>query len=72
MREVYNEIKKREDIRAEWEKKKWRYFRFSVTGRTALIAEILKVKHFKCWCGRESLEGKLVADPFVIAKVKMI
>ena len=73
VREVFNEIKEQEDLLAEWAKRNRDIFLQPTPEELAFIAEIFKVKHFQMLVRTaERLEGKPVADPFVIAKAKII
>jgi hypothetical protein len=73
VREVFNEIKEQEDLLAEWAKRNRDIFIQPSPAELAFIAEIFKVKHFQMLVRTaERLEGKPVADPFVIAKAKII
>ena len=73
VREVFNEIKEQEDLLAEWAKRNRDIFLHPSPQELAFIAEIFKMKHFQMLVRTaERLEGKPVADPFVIAKAKII
>lgn len=73
VREVYNEIKERSDRLSQWAKEKQNLFRESSPEELAFVAEIFKVPHFQSLIHKqERLLGKPVADPFVIARAKIL
>ncbi len=73
-REVFNEIGSREDSLASWAKKqKNTSFLESTVEELKFVAEIFQVQHFQAMIRtKERLKGKPVADPFVIAKAKIV
>ena len=73
VREVYNEIKGRGDRLSQWAKEKQNLFQESSPEEFAFVVEIFKVPHFQSLVRKkERLQGKPVADPFVIAKAKVL
>lgn len=73
VREVYNEIKERGDRLFQWAKEKQNLFQESSPKELAFVVEIFKVPHFQSLIRKkERLQGKPVADPFVIARAKIL
>ncbi len=74
VREVYNEINSREDVLASWAKKeKDKLFPQPTIEEFQFVSEIFKKQHFQAMIRRkERLQGKPVADPFVIARAKVL
>ena len=73
VREVYNEIKERGDRLSQWAKEKQNLFQESSPEELAFVVEIFKVPHFQSLIRKkERLQGKPVADPFVIARAKIL
>lgn len=73
VREVMNEIESRDDQLSKWAKQNREIFTQPSSEELAFIAEIFKVPHFQMLVRTEErLKGKPVADPFVIAKAKII
>jgi len=73
VKEVYNEIDSREDALANWAKdQKDKFFSPSTVEEFRFVTEIFKVRHFQAMIrNKERLQGKPVADPFVIARAKI-
>jgi len=73
VREVFNEIGSNEDSLANWAKEKKNIlFLESTTEELKLVGEIFQVRHFQAMVRKqERLQGKPVADPFVIARAKI-
>lgn len=73
VREVYNEISDREDSLAKWAKEqKDRLFLPPSVEEFQFVADIFKIQHFQAMIRKkERLQGKPVADPFVIARAKI-
>jgi len=73
VRAVYNEIKLAEDSLANWAKEqKNTLFSPPSTEEFQFVAEIFKIQHFQAMIRKkERLQGKPVADPFVIARAKV-
>jgi hypothetical protein len=73
-REVFNEIGYREDSLAIWAKeKKNKLFLEPTIEELKFVSEIFKVQHFQVMIRKqERLKGKPVADPFVIARAKIL
>jgi len=73
VKEVYNEIDSREDALANWAKdQKDKFFSPSTVEELRFVTEIFKVRHFQAMIrNKERLQGKPVADPFVIARAKI-
>ncbi|MDP2718421.1 MAG: DUF4411 family protein [Dehalococcoidia bacterium] len=72
VREVYNEIGGRGDRLSQWAKKTQNLFQQSSPEELVFVTEIFKVRHFQSLIHeKERLQGKPVADPFVIARAKI-
>jgi hypothetical protein len=73
VREVYNEIEAKEDALAYWAKKqKDKLFLPSTSKELQFVSEIFQIRHFQAMIRKqERLQGKPVADPFVIARAKI-
>ena len=73
VREVFNEIGSRDDSLANWAKeKKSILFLESAVEELKFVAKIFQVQHFQAMIRKqETLKGKPVADPFVIARAKI-
>ena len=74
VREVYNEIDSREDMLTSWAKKeKDKLFSQPTIEEFQFVREIFRVRHFQAMIRKkERLRGKPVADPFVIARAKVL
>jgi len=73
VREVYNEIEHGGDRLSEWAKNNRGLFQPPVPEELVFVAEIFAVSHFQSLVRKqERLQGKPVADPFVIAKAKVL
>lgn len=73
VREVFNEISKVDDNLGEWSKKNKDLFLKPEEKEFYNLIDIFKVKHFQQIIRKqEMLQGKPVADPFVIAKAKYL
>jgi hypothetical protein len=74
VREVYNEIESRGDNLAEWAKlEKNILFTTSSPEELFFVTQIFQVPHFQSMIrNKERLQGKPVADPFVIARAKIL
>ena len=73
VREVYNEIEERGDRLSQWAKNNRHLFQQPSPEELAFVVEIFKVTHFQSLIRKkERLQGKPVADPFVIAKAKIL
>jgi hypothetical protein len=74
VREVFNEIGSNEDSLASWAKEqKSTLFLESTVEELRFVAEIFQVQHFQAMIRKqERLKGKPVADPFVIARAKIL
>lgn len=73
VREVYNEIGGHEDRLSQWAKEKQSFFQRPSAEELEFVAEIFKVTHFQALIReKERLQGKPVADPFVIARAKIL
>ena len=74
VREVYNEIGASEDSLAIWAKEqKKMLFLESTTEELTFVGRIFQVRHFQAMIRKkERLKGKPVADPFVIARAKIL
>lgn len=73
VKEVYRELEGQDDGLSEWVAKNKSIFGAPGVDELAFVAEIFKVKHFQTLIRKQSvLLGKPAADPFVIAKAKII
>ncbi|RXJ60689.1 PIN domain-containing protein [Candidatus Marinarcus aquaticus] len=73
VKEVYNEISNSTDALGDWSKNNKHLFFQPDIEEYNIILEIFQVKHFQHIIRKqEILEGKPVADPFVIAKAKYL
>lgn len=71
--EVLNEISKSGDRLDLWSKKNKDLFKRPTVNELEFVAEIFKVEHFQQMVRKqERLQGKPVADPFVIARAHEI
>ena len=73
-REVYNEIDSHEDVLANWAREqKNKLFSQPTIEEFQFVREIFQVRHFQSMIRKkERLRGKPVADPFVIARAKVL
>ncbi|MBP6124788.1 MAG: DUF4411 family protein [Phycisphaerae bacterium] len=73
VREVYNEIKAGGDSLANWAKQQKNVLFLSPTTKEFLfVGEIFRIQHFQTMIReKQRLQGKPVADPFVIARAKV-
>jgi len=73
VREVYNEIEGYSSRLGEWAKENRNFFCPPTPDELTFVAEIFLIPHFQDLVRKqERLQGKPVADPFVIAKAKAI
>ena len=75
VREVFNEIDSygNEDRLIEWSRNHKEIFLKPNRDELLLVTEIFKVKHFQSLIRKkERLQGKPVADPFIIGKAKIL
>ncbi|MBU3917165.1 DUF4411 family protein [bacterium] len=75
VREVANEIKSyaAEDRLISWTKENRLFFSIPTQEELLFVSEIFKVNHFQTLIRKkERLQGKPVADPFAIAKAKVL
>jgi len=74
VKEVYNEIDGKEDELARWAKQqKDGLFLPSTPEELRFVSNIFKVTHFQAMIrNQERLRGNPVADPFVIARAKVL
>lgn len=74
VREVFNEIGSSEDLLGVWAKEhKNRLFVESTREELQFVGEIFQVQHFQAMIRKqERFKGKPVADPFVIARAKIL
>jgi len=69
VREVRNEIEGQNDRLSDWGKSHRELFHTPTNDELNFVADIFKVTHFQALIRqKERLQGKPVADPFVIAK----
>jgi Domain of unknown function (DUF4411) len=73
VREVYNEIDDKEDALSYWAKdQKDILFLPSTVNELRFVSNIFEIRHFQAMVRKqEQLQGKPVADPFVIARAKI-
>jgi len=71
--EDYNEIEAKEDALSRWAKEqKDKLFSPSTVNELQFVNKIFQVRHFQAMIHKqERLQGKPVADPFVIARAKI-
>lgn len=68
VREVFKEIERRGDRLSQWAKNNRDFFQQSSPEQLHFVVEIFKVPHFQYLISEKArLQGKPVADPFVIA-----
>jgi len=73
VREVFNEIGQGDDRLLEWAKTHRDFFQPPDQEELVFVAQIFAVPHFQSLVRKqERLQGKPVADPFVIAKAKVL
>ena len=73
VREVSNEIGSRDDNLGRWSKENKILFPTPDIKELIIVAEIFKIPHYQAMVRKqERLQGKPVADPFVVAKAKYI
>ncbi len=73
VREVFNEVSSRDDRLALWAKGNRDFFQSPEPEELNFIAQIFSVEHFQSLVRKqERLQGLPVADPFVIAKARVI
>lgn len=74
VREVYNELNSRKDMLTSWAKKdKDKSFSQPTIEEFQFVREIFQVPHFQAMIRKkERLLGRPVADPFVIARAKVL
>jgi hypothetical protein len=70
--EVGKELEDYEDRLSEWVKNHREFFHTPTSAEFDFVADIFKIAHFQTMVRKkERLQGKPVADPFVIAKAKI-
>ena len=70
--EVGKELEDWEDSLSEWVKNHREFFLTPTIAEFDFVADIFKIDHFQAMVRKkERLQGKPVADPFVIAKAKI-
>ncbi len=73
VREVLNELTGYSDNLSEWAKAHKSFFPKPTSDELRFVTEIFKIKHFQTLIRKkERLQGTPVADPFVIAKAKVL
>nr|VFK04924.1 MAG: protein of unknown function (DUF4411) [Candidatus Kentron sp. H]VFK05177.1 MAG: protein of unknown function (DUF4411) [Candidatus Kentron sp. H]VFK08389.1 MAG: protein of unknown function (DUF4411) [Candidatus Kentron sp. H] len=72
--EVHRELKGQEDRLSDWcTKNREKVFVTPRAEELAIVREIFEIKHFQAMIRKKArLEGKPVADPFVIARAKFL
>lgn len=72
VREVMNELLGQEDDLSRWVKENKSFFETPEPEELMFVMDIFKAKHFQTMIRKkERLQGKPVADPFIIAKAKI-
>jgi len=72
-REVFNELGGHEDDLSSWCKANRQVFATPTAAELAAVREIFDVRHFQAMIRKkERLQGKPVADPFVIARARCL
>ncbi|MBL7647329.1 MAG: DUF4411 family protein [Candidatus Hydrogenedentes bacterium] len=72
-REALKELIGRDDELSNWCKLNGELFAMPTSAELQVVAEIFKVQHFQAMIrSKERLQGKAVADPFVIARAKCV
>lgn len=72
-REVFNELKGHEDDLADWCKENRQLFVTPTADELAVVQDIFTVEHFQAMIRKkERLQGRPVADPFVIARARCL
>ena len=72
VREVKRELEGRGDRLSDWAKDHGKVFSTPTIDELNFVAKIFKIAHFQTLVKKqEQLQGKPVADPFVIAKAKI-
>lgn len=73
VKEVARELEGQEDLLATWVKDNGNVFQLPSASELSLVSAIFQVPHFQGLIRKqERLQGKAVADPFVIAKAGSI
>jgi len=75
VREVFNEINiyGESDRLTDWSKKNREFFEQPTIQELLIVTEVFKNNHFQALIRKkECLQGKPVADPFVVAKAKVL
>lgn len=73
VREVSNEVGARDGSLSDWTKQHKELFEIPVLDELIIVSDIFKIPHFQQVIRKqERLEGKPVADPFVVAKAKTL
>ncbi len=73
VREVFNEIEGYSSRLSEWAKENRDFFQRPSPEELVFVADIFKIPHFQSLVRKKArLQGKPVADPFVIAKSKVL
>ena len=74
VKEVFNEVNRKDDALSIWVKEqKNKLFSNPTVDELHFVADIFRVKHFQGMIRKkEQLKGSPVADPFVIARAKIL
>ncbi len=73
VREVKNEISQYDDVLSDWTKQHPDFFAPPDSAELRFVAQIFAIPHFQSVVRKqEQLQGKPVADPFVIAKASVL
>lgn len=72
-REVFNELQGHEDALTKWCRQNRQVFATPTADELATVRKIFNISHFQAMIRkRKRLEGRPVADPFVIARAKCL
>ncbi len=73
VREVKGELEDKEDALSEWVSQSSVIFSEASPGEAIFVSTIFQIRHFQQMINKQAqLEGKPVADPFVIAKAHLL
>jgi len=73
VKEVFNEIKEREDLLSKWAKREKDLFQPPLNEELEFVTKMFQFPHFLVLVRKKQLlQGKPVADPFVIAKAAFV
>lgn len=73
VREVFKEIIVHEDRLSRWTKQNRKFFTLPTPEELGFVTDVFRIPHFQTLIKKkERLQGSPVADPFVIAKAKIV